>query len=180
MAHIVTDIEELYKTYFGQPYVVPTAKATTKTTQYGMPLSREMLGREVMLPVTLRGGDMEITLPCCTIRVQGEKSIVRTAMSERVGTVKELWQTDDWQFRIQGVLIADEGRAMPDEQIVTLKRLFELPGSITMENALADLFLDKSDLVCMTSISFPEVQGRNLKHRPFEITLESDYVGSLD
>lgn len=180
MAHFVTDIEELYRTYFGGPYVVPTARVTEKTTQYGMPISREMLGREVMLPVTLRGDDGEITLPCCTIRVQGSKSIVRTAMSERTGTVKELWQVEDWIFRVQGVLIADEGRAMPDVQIATLRRLFEQAGSIRMENALADLFLDTSDLVCMTELNLPEVQGKNLRHRPFEMTLESDYIESLE
>lgn len=182
MAHIITDIEEIYKTYFGRPYQVPTATVPLMTTQYGMPISADMLGREVMLPVTLRSGSggVQISLPCCTIRVQGSKSVVRTPMSERIGTVKELWQVEDWQFTLQGVLIADEGKAMPDEQIVTLIRLFEEQGSIRIENALADLFLDTSDRVCMTSLNFPEVQGKNLRHRPFEMTLESDYIESLE
>lgn len=180
MAHLLTDITELYQTYFAKPYYVNPRSSISEVTSFGMPVKEQMLGREVFLPVKLRGSDNTILdIPCCTLRVTGQRTVIRTAVSERIGTVKELFQVGDWKFDVKGVLIAPKKESMPDRQIYALRQMFESPTPIILENALADLFLDATQYVCMTDLEFPEVMGRSLRHRPFTFTCESDYIDSL-
>lgn len=178
MAHLLTDIGDLYETYFAKPYYVDPKGQVAKETSFGMPLSERMLGMEVFLPVTLSSQGVVLQIPCCTIRVTCSKTVVKTALSERVGTVKEQFSVGDYQFAVKGVLIAGNGFAFPDRQIYTLRQFFESTTPVTLSNALADLFLDTSQYVCMTSLEFSETSG-DLKHRPFTFTAESDYIQSL-
>lgn len=178
MAHLLTDIGDLYETYFAKPYYVDPKGQAAKETSFGMPLSERMLGMEVFLPVTLSSQGVVLQIPCCTIRVTCSKTVVKTALSERVGTVKEQFSVGDYQFAVKGVLIAGNGFAFPDRQIYTLRQFFESTTPVTLSNALADLFLDTSQYVCMTSLEFPETSG-DLQHRPFTFTAESDYIQSL-
>lgn len=178
MAHLLTDIGDLYETYFAKPYYVDPKGQVAKETSFGMPLSERMLGMEVFLPVTLSSQGVVLQIPCCTIRVTCSKTVVKTALSERVGTVKEQFSVGDYQFAVKGVLIAGNGFAFPDRQIYTLRQFFESTTPVTLSNTLADLFLDTSQYVCMTSLEFPETSG-DLKHRPFTFTAESDYIQSL-
>lgn len=178
MAHLLTDIGDLYETYFAKPYYVDPKGQVAKETSFGMPLSERMLGMEVFLPVTLSSQGVVLQIPCCTIRVTCSKTVVKTALSERVGTVKEQFSVGDYQFAVKGVLIAGNGFAFPDRQIYTLRQFFESTTPVTLSNALADLFLDTSQYVCMTSLEFHETSG-DLKHRPFTFTAESDYIQSL-
>lgn len=178
MAHLLTDIGDLYETYFAKPYYVDPKGQVAKETSFGTPLSERMLGMEVFLPVTLSSQGVVLQIPCCTIRVTCSKTVVKTALSERVGTVKEQFSVGDYQFAVKGVLIAGNGFAFPDRQIYTLRQFFESTTPVTLSNALADLFLDTSQYVCMTSLEFSETSG-DLKHRPFTFTAESDYIQSL-
>lgn len=181
MAHITTDLAELYRTYFQQPYCVtadniPVADFVTKFEQ---PLVKPMPeGVEVFLPVSLTGSGHKVDIDCATIRATSRKTIVRTAVAERLGTVKELYRTGDWEFTIKGVLIAANG-LFPDEEIYALRQMYEIAAPVELDNALSDLFLDKSNNVCITSLEFPEVEGRNNRHRPFTLTCESDYITDL-
>lgn len=120
-----------------------------------------------------------LEIPCCTIRVTGQRTVIRTALSERIGTVKELFQVGDWKFDVKGVLIASSGAAMPDREMFALRQMFESPTPVVLENAVADLFLDSTQYVCMTDLEFPEVEGKSLRHRPFTFSCESDYINSL-
>lgn len=180
MAHLSTDLIELYKTYFQQPYCVSIDRVepVVKTTDFSQPLSEKYRGVEVFLPVCLRAGEYEIAIPCATIRATSKKTIVRTVMSERQGTVKELFQAGDWEFTVKGVLIAENG-AFPDQEILTLRHIYESTRQTELKNALSDLFLDNSRNVCISSLEFPEVEGKNIRHRPFVMVCESDFVTTL-
>ena len=180
MLQVVTNLEEIYNTYFQGPYSVPQkVEPVWNSTRFDSALKETLQGRDVFLPITLSAGEISVFCPCATIRVQGSKTVVRTAVSERVGTVKEMFQVGDYVFTIKGVLIAPRGKAFPDDDIYNLRQLFESTNHVLLKNSLSDMFLDTTRYVCITDLEFPEVQGKSLRMRPFQVTCESDYINSL-
>lgn len=180
MAHITTDLLELYKTYFQGPYVFePKIEQDFSGTRFDAPYKEQYKGRDVFLPIKLSDGDTEVNIPCATLRVTGQKTIIRTPVAERIGTVKEMFNIGDYQFAIKGVLIAPTGKVAPDDDIYRLRMLFESTSPVQLTNALSDLFMDDSRNVCITDIEFPEVEGKELRCRPFTFTCESDSVTKL-
>ena len=181
MAHLTTDLFELYRTYFQQPYCVPLERVPegSYATKFSQPLRKELAtGVEVFLPVVFRGGGVTLEVACATVRAASRTTVVRTAVAERRGTVKELYMAGDWEFTVKGVLIAANG-IFPDEEVDALRRIYETAGTVEMENALSDLFLDGGKGVCITSLEFPGVEGRTGRHRPFTLMCESDFITSL-
>lgn len=180
MAHISTDLLELYKTYFQGPYVFePKIEQDFSGTRFDAPYKEQYKGRDVFLPIKLSDGDNEVNIPCATLRVTGQKTIIRTPVAERIGTVKEMFNIGDYQFAIKGVLIAPIGKVAPDDDMYRLRMLFESTVPVQLTNALSDLFMDDSRNVCITDIEFPEVEGKELRCRPFTLTCESDSVTNL-
>lgn len=179
MANILTNLEELYRTYFQKPYYVQPRTEARNVGMFGTALSENIKGVEVFLPVTLRDSRQSIKIACATVRIQGSKTVVRTAVSERVGTVKEVFNVGDYKIEVKGVLIAERETGVPDEEMSILRWLYESTEPIVMENALTDLFLDQSKYVCITDLEFPEVEGKTLRCRPFRMSIESDYIKSL-
>ena len=179
MGHLLTNLEELYQTYFQKPYFVQPKTEVRNVGMFGTALSENIKGVEVFLPVTLKNSQYSIRIACATVRINGSKTVVRTPVSERVGTVKEVFNVGDYKIEVKGGLIAEREMAMPDNEMSTLRWLYESTEPIVMENALTDLFLDQSKYVCITDLEFPEVEGKTLRHRPFRMSLESDYIKSL-
>lgn len=180
MAHLVTNILELYKTYFQQFYVEPKTEIDTSTSRFDTAYKERLKGIEVFLPIHLSNGEYQIDIACATIRVQGEKTIVRTPVSERTGTVKEMFNIGDYKFSIKGVLIAaDRSKVMPDDEMFTLRQLFESTSPVELNNALTDLFMDENRNVVITSLEFPDVEGKELRIRPFTMECETDCVTDL-
>lgn len=178
MSSFAINLKEIYHEYFPNNFNIEKKPETADFTTLGSPLKEELLGTEVFLPVRLRCGGEELVMPCATIRVTGQKTIVRTAISERRGTVKEQFSVGDYEFSVNGVFIADKSM-IPDKDIITLKSFYESTEPVELHNAISDFFLDKSCRVCITAIDFPEVQGKTLRHRPFSFTCESDFVNTL-
>ena len=175
---IIDNIQEIYRTYFNTPYTIESKVEPAQTNRFGTPIYDQYLGRQVMLPVTLRFGGKSIKIVCCTVRVIGSKTIVKTALSERAGTFKELFTIGDWEFTVKGVLIG-EGRSLPDDDMYLLKQAFETSEPLELSNAVADLFLDTGNYVVMENLEFLEVEGRSPQHRPFSMTLVSDNIHEL-
>lgn len=175
---LLVDLKNIYNTYFQKPYFVEPCTEPAEVTSYGMPVKENILGREVFLPVTFICGGVRMTIACATIRVTGKKTIVKTVVAERKGTVKEQFSVGDYEFTIKGVLIGD-GNNLPDTKMLFLKEIYESTKPVELHNAIADFFLDKSLYVSIESIEFPEVEGKSLRHRPFTLTCESDYVDTL-
>jgi hypothetical protein len=193
MAHLITNLENIYTTYFQPPYkvndnresLIPEEygrieqKPTNEKTIKGIELSKKVEGVEVFLPVQFwKSQQLYLEILCCTIRVTTKKTIIRTAVSERVGTIKEQFNVGDYIFTIKGVLIGDK-RTFPDEKILKLKDIYETTDSVELYNAMTELFMSGSRRIAIESLEFPEVQGGSKHHRPFVLTCESDFVDSL-
>lgn len=194
MAHLLVNIEGIYNTYFQPPYKVNDNREAVVVEEYGkieqkqnsnktikgIELSKFVGGREVFLPVQFwKSHQLFLEILCCTIRITSKKTIIRTPVSERTGTVKEQFNVGDYIFTIKGVLIGEK-RTFPDDKILQLKELYETTDSVELHNALTELFMTGSRRIAIESLEFPEVQGGSKHHRPFVLTCESDFVDTLE
>ena len=193
MSNIVIDIRDIYRTYFAKPYVVPknnewgsnigekylvdVGNRNDETTD-GVWLSSKYRGIDVMMPIVLVSGGKELHIPCATISCNRRNTIIRTAVAEREGTVKELFSAGDWVITIKGVLLGEDGR-FPKE---ATERLIEISKNIEpleLWCGLTDMFMPGNNKVVVESLELPEIKGSSIRHRPFTMTLESDYVDTL-
>ncbi len=134
----------------------------------------DALGRPYFMPAKL--GDLDLGYPI--IRVQGQKHIVQTQLTERKGSVIEIINQDSYKIYVRGFLIDHSGK-FPEEQVFNLKELYEQNKSQPIVSALTDLFLTKDDRVVIADINFPEVTGiENIK--PYELNLVSDSIFELE
>ena len=182
MGYISIDLMELYKKFHGNSYSVPVEWGKIKNdarTINGQPISEvsKKLGVEVFLPIEFWVSENEkLKIDCCTIRVTSKKTILKTALSERKGTVKRVFNVGDYIFDIKGVLIGEK-RQLPDDAIFMLKGIYESDQPVELHNALAEIFMPQCK-VMIESIEFPEVEG-SLQFRPFRLTCESDTIDTL-
>ena len=214
MGSLIVDIEELYHRIFGvKPYYkvnVPQYEEHNGYTQYrelipyrktekmrnpgSAPIeAKDAFGVDVWLPVEFYnlpngiGENNRLKLYYTTIKITGKATIVRTALAERKGTVKELYNIEDYKITIRGFFIDKQYRSLPFEDLMNLKKLHEAGQSFSIWNALTDIFLlDSSNpnleqqQVVITSFELPEeVKGRK-SLRPFVMELESDNIFTLE
>ncbi|REG92998.1 DUF6046 domain-containing protein [Flavobacterium aquicola] len=195
------DLNKLYKTYFNSsPYYVtkeetqptiqdvgyfiskqnPYPKGTIQRSKQNQPFNKiGAYGQEIWGAITLRTiGGLSIEIEACTVAVQLSKTIVKTAVSERQGTVKECFHTDDYRFTIKGFLI-DKNRSFPEDQINTLKEIFETQEAVDLLGGYPEMFLTDSAKIVIETLDFPEVQGKARWIRPFQMTCESDLIKDL-
>ncbi|OWP84349.1 hypothetical protein BWK59_05865 [Flavobacterium davisii] len=138
-----------------------------------------LYGRSIWFPVTFwKSTDAVLEIDACTINVQLSKNIVKTAVSERKGTVKEHFSIEDYKFTIKGFLIGKD-RKFPEAEILALKDLFETQEPVSLHGGYPELFLDKSCQIVINTLDFPEVQGKAHWIRPFSLTCESDFIDDL-
>ncbi|MGV9003953.1 DUF6046 domain-containing protein [Flavobacterium sp.] len=188
----------LYKSTFGNaPYFVKDTNSNSEVITYDIPRAdrqrttidyttkqialnkKSMLGKDIWFPVTFWLNDAEnIEIEACTIGVQLSKTIVKTAVSERKGTVKEQFNIDDYRFTIKGFLIG-KNRLFPEDQINMLKNIFETNDPVYLKGGYPELFLEENAQVVLTSLDFPEVEGKSPFIRPFSLMCESDYIEDL-
>lgn len=203
------DLQKLYKNYFANsPYFV-TEKGgeTTATDEPGFSITDRnpnprglikysekniafnkigLYGQSIWFPVTFktliddqgRVVPVEMEIEACTVAVNLSKTIINTPVSERKGTVKECFAIDDYRFTIKGFLIG-KNRQVPESQIEMLKQIFESVEPVEMRGGYVELFLEDSCQVVVKTLDFPEVQGKGVWIRPFNMTLETDYIQDL-
>lgn len=198
------DAYKVYKTYFAnKPYTIQNGNEKAELVLYdsiesnnirtenifGTPFFRKnTYGKEIFLPVTFKTivtteeekkVVSELEIECCTIRVTGKKTIVSTPISERVGTVHEQYNIEDYQFTIKGVLISKD-RSFPDEDVLKLVNLFETRETVELHNALSDFFLGyATKKVVIESLEMPDTEGGSVRHRPFQLVCVTDYIETL-
>jgi|RhiMetdeSRZDD1v2_1073273.scaffolds.fasta_scaffold04435_21 uncharacterized protein DUF6046 len=200
MSTIAFDLEQLYRrTFGGRPYKV--AGLSTESAEQRLiinevnnkvthtPLGstlREMISedKEIWLPTRFLKDDLSLhlSLPYSVVKISGKKTIVKTPMAERQGTVKELYSTDDYSISIKGFII-DENRVWPEDEVNKLKSLFELQTAVLLDNALTNIFLGRlegAQKVVIESLELPEVEGGRKHVRPFNMQLESDSIFTLE
>ncbi|MFC3158996.1 hypothetical protein SAMN05443633_107154 [Chryseobacterium arachidis] len=186
------DLGNLYKTYFSkEPYYIDKTYSTDKTlysNKKDKDSSKQIsfnkigaYGHDVWFPAEFRiNGNVEdsLIIDACTIAVNLSKTIIRTAVSERKGTVKEMFNIDDYKFTIRGFLIGKE-RKVPEGDILKLKKIFETGEPVSLNGGYPEMFLEESNRVAITSLEFPEVQGKAHWIRPFSLTCESDFIADV-
>lgn len=197
------DLHKLYKDVFGRnPYYIepkgsnepdtedvkfseipqnPHPRGKIHYTQSGNVSLNKIgaYGQDIWFPVKFVNADIgEIEIENCTTAVNLSKTIIRTPVSERKGSVKECFNIDDYKFTIRGFLIG-KGRKFPDEDIDKLRRLLESTQPVELHGGYPELFLDKSCRVAVETLEFPETQGQAHWIRPFTLTCETDYIEDL-
>lgn len=136
-------------------------------------------GQDIWFPVEFwKDKEKVIEIDACTVTVNLSKTIIKTTVSERKGTVHEVFGIDDYKFTIKGFLIG-KNRVFPEDQINKLKEIFETIEPVSLHGGYPELFLDKSCRVVIAALDFPEVQGKNPWIRPFNLTCESDFIQNL-
>ncbi|MBO4233905.1 hypothetical protein FO675_06255 [Riemerella anatipestifer] len=199
----VFDLGKMYKEYFGRsPYYITPKGSEQSVTQdinfSDIPkneyprgtihYSRKQIafnkigtyGQDIWFPIEFyKNGQKKIEIEACTIAVNLIKNVVKTPVSERVGTVKEIFNIDDYKFTIRGFVIG-KNRKVPEDDIANLKNLFETGDPVELHGGYPEIFLEKNCNVVITSLEFPEVQGKTYWIRPFTLTCESDFVQELE
>jgi len=198
MSLIIYDLNQLYRQTFGGnpkvPQNVPTDDRGTfkingnnnQVTQIkGSSLTAEYLGKEIWLPVKFVNldstlfGESELMLPYTVIEIEAKKTIVKTPLAERKGTVKELYSIDDFIINLKGFVIDETRRIWPEKELDMLNKLWSLNEAIEFDNALTNIFLEKDTRVVIEDLKLPAMEGK--KHiRAFSMKLESDSVFTLD
>lgn len=171
-----------------------TTNEKVRFTKKGYVLLENVKNVEIWLPtkfynLPFKGinGSYELHLPYSIVSIQGKTNIVKTTVSERKGTVKELYNIDDYIINVKGFLIDKETRVWPEDDIYLLKQLHESGEAFNIDNALVSPFLEDKGMVdteqqkvVITAFSMPEVEGGKKHVRPFSITLESDSIFTLE
>lgn len=198
MAEISLSIAEVFEKAFGY---VPTAfekqleeglhkDGNSKTVEHPYENERtagkstllvlqNKLGYDYYMPVKLNGVELDHPV----ISVTCKKMLVETSLTERIGTVKELIGSEDWEITIRGLIISKDG-GFPDKNIKQITDLFYLNQSVEMECAITDLFLIRTErnghpYVVIKEMSLPEVKGI-MNVRPYELKLVSDSPFNLE
>lgn len=201
---LVIDIMDLFQKTFGsKPYIVNSVPAQTENNDYklatqasngekeftakGSLIKEQYKGIEIMLPIRFFDGPALLQyLPYCVLRISGKKTIVETPLSERIGSVKEQFNIDDYSIDVKGFLINEE-RKFPEAEIDTLRTLYETKKAVTIDNAMTNIFLtnpqlkpDEQRRVVVYGFDMPEQQGGRDHIRPFTMSLKSDTVFTLE
>ena len=177
MGLIAVDIINLYKQYFGDSYAVGEVLVDWGSS-HGVEWNRKYNGVEVMMPITLKDAEGEVFLPCATISCSRKNTIIRTAVSERAGTIHEQFAVGDWIIQIKGVVIGTRGD-FPEETLCRLLKMADNHDTVEIACPLTDLLLQGCSKIIVESIDIPAIEGRNIRHLPFTLACESDFVDSL-
>jgi len=189
---MATVLENIYNKFWGggfKNYEIYDAPRVPTQRINGIPVAKKnhatMLGYEVFLPVEIGfSEDNMVRIDCCTIKISSNKTVLKTELSERKGTVKRIFGISDYVFTIKGVLIGDHRlngnftNHLPWRDIEMLKRMYETPNTPQIRNALIEIFNPRG-FVVITNLEFPEVEGKVLRCRPFVLTCESDSINNL-
>jgi hypothetical protein len=175
---VTFNIDSIWNYAFGSS--IQTADVTIPKAQYkklhgitgGKFYGTDSQGIEHFMPVEIDG----VILPFALVDITEKKIIVSTALVERQGAVNELVSTEDYQFNIKAILMADD---YPEAQVIGWHKIFQKDQSLTLRSVKTDVFLKREDKVIIKEIRWPSVPG--VEHvQPVEMTLISDLVYTLE
>lgn len=181
----IINLQELYNKAFGvnmpeytlnaQPQTPPETTSIYGTPFYG---SNHVTGGYYFLPAYFDlNDDSDYTIPFPIIRVQSQKRMIETPLTERKGVVVEVVNQESWKIYIKGFIISKDGR-YPEQEIAKMIEVYELNTALRLRCALTDLYLTADDRVCIKSINFPEVKGIETV-KPYELELISVNIFDL-
>lgn len=111
------------------------------------------------------------------LSVSGGNTLVRSSVqkyddsrTERRGTVKEVWCSNDYEIQIAGVFIASESDDLPTEDMERLRAYCESPKVVEVENDLLEVF--NITRIAIETYQFAHTPGR--QNQQFTIKAYSD------
>lgn len=201
--NIINLIDLYQKTFGDKPYHVPelSTESTINEKQYilnSTSISSEFTAKgglikekyrdvDIALPVRLyQGPELLMYLPYVVVKVSNKKTIIKTPMNERIGTVKEQYGIEDWSIGVRGFVISEDG-SFPESDLERLNTLYKTQTAVRLENALTNIFLtdpalgqDEQRRVVIEDLDIQDVQGGRLNVRPFSMNLSSDTIFTLE
>ena len=161
---------------------IPEAAPLERYTPKGTPIRKEdLLGRPCFMPVYISTDMVTWEIPHAVISITGKKTIVETPLTGCRGTVKELISTDDYEISLTGVIESADRRNYPEEEVRTMKELFEMNQSVELISALSDIVLGNNTKIVLKSCSFPAsgaveyaqvVEFTAVSDQPFELEIK--------
>jgi len=209
MAEISLSLADLFEQAFGyktrafEPKFQKANKRGQEQGKAGAPFyAKNAQGQEYFMPVTISYPDTGAAasppagvttdarsftskkswqLPYPVISVESSKTIVRTQLTERRGTVKELINIADYQITIKGLILGES--EFPETVISTLRDIYERNTPLSIQCPLTDIFLLRpdrsgSDQVVISELKLPAA-GSSESVRPYELKLISDEIFNL-
>jgi hypothetical protein len=171
----------------GQPFQIKSDNNSEKEfTAKGSLIKENINGVDILLPVRFYDGpQLLMHLPYVVVSIRNRKNIISTPMVERIGSVIEQYNVDNYSMVVKGFLISED-RKFPEELITLIRDLYTNKSSVVVDNALFNIFLtfpelpqDEQRRVVIVDYDFPEVTGgRHAK--PFILNLISDTVFTLE
>lgn len=193
---IIYDVRDIYKQLYGAPpFTLPALppvnlpgapkfhvnKAAEKRTTFnGSSLygSKDLIGREVFLPVTIQVDQTDYELPFSVVSMRRRKMIEETPMVEREGSVIELIGLENWQISLKGFLI-DPLNQFPDQQLADLDKIFRKNSSVRLKCALTDIFLQGNDFVVIKELDIPD-KAKVVGVREYSFSMVSNNILTLE
>lgn len=157
------------------------------------PLTLESIKTEKGITETIN-----LEIEACTLAISGAKTVIKTPINTpgadengfithkdlegktqrikvRRGTVKEIFNINDYTFTIRGFVIG-KNRKFPENEIEKLKYFFDTQNEIKLFGGYPEIFLDKSCKIIVNSLEFPEMQGKAHWIKPFTMVCQSDFI----
>lgn len=135
------------------------AYTASKQTAQGTDLYKyDEYGNRMFAPVTLAFDDEKFTLPFSSVSVAGSKKVVNTDLVNRRGSVNEQISINDYEFRINGVVIS-RTEHFPEMWIEKLNMLFETKSPIEIINPVTDYYMRENQNIIILTHNLPDMRG---------------------
>ena len=141
-------------------------------SQTGSPFwSQDLEGRWYYMPVRL--GDVNLHNP--VMRIVSRKTIIETHMTERVGSVKEIINRQDYAIFIKGMIKRSDD-TYPEEEVRLLNELYKRDEAIEIDSALTCVLLEGQDeMAVIKHLDFPYTRGENMILYEMELVTDIDF-----
>lgn len=175
------DVTHLFSLVYGYHpgEITITEKDVRRRTadgKYGSYYAKDIMGRDVFMPVTLGG----LFLPYVWFNISGSKRTVETPMTERRGSVHEHINMEDYKISLKGLLIGHDGQ-FPEKDTEDLRTLWEKIEAVPVKSILTDIFLLSSehggqDKVIITNLNFAENPGvTHVRGFTFDLVTDQEF-----
>lgn len=135
------------------------------------------MGRYVYCPIQIDGA----IIPPCVVSVTGKKNIVRTPLIGQGGTAKELVNTEDWVFSLNGFIYSNSESDIAEQVMDDLLSQYQKQNSVEIRSVVTDLFYPNGVYqAVITEIDFPINNNTSMQYIPYTMKLESDKILELE
>jgi hypothetical protein len=158
---------------------------------YPLVSGKDLYGRDIVVPLTIKGKTDQIYLPEAVVNISRERNIVATPVLNGKGTVKEMITDGDLSLSISVAIMSnsDDGKydenlsvfndLYPYKGVERFRQLLEEPNRLDIVSDFLKLFdLDGGDLGIVVK-SYSVNQETHLNRQVFEIQAISDYDYNL-